>query len=227
MLPATVASPTYPWSRLHNEPIDWYQRFLKYGKPFGIEFTPARAYRLYQHDASRLLIASLESDGLTFWIQIAEQWHWATRAAESADEEQVITDAKWAARRLELLEADWNSASALRQMVAELTEQYVTFIADSFEEREEDAPYKPPVALQSILQTLKMSSELQRLALAMPTDIKETRQTGIALYLPKTEELNGPPIVLEQRSDSVPSNGDNDSGSPSGRELIEETGSGD
>lgn len=202
-----------PWSRLKNEPELWYGRFVKYAKPFGYQFTPERAYRLFQYDQSRLLAATLDSDGVVFWAKEAERWEWAERAKYSADEEAVITETIWRQRQLELLERDWELGNRIRGVVEEVVDQYSAYI-DTHEEGK-----RPSVSMQHLVQAAKLASDTQRITLAMPTEITEQRQNKVVMYLPEVED--GSDIISEQRSDNSSSNGDDDSSSPDSRKLIE------
>ncbi len=205
-----------PWIQLEGEPDLWYGRFVKYAKPFGYEFTSKRAYRLFQFDQSRALATTLDADALIFWEKEAERWDWEKRSKYSADEEAVITEAVWKQRQLELLERDWHLGDSLRNMVELVIKQFQSHI----ETTEEGA--KPKVSLQHVVAAAKLSSDTQRITLEMPTEIKEQRSKKVVLYLPKVEDTSdGPDIILEQRSDTISSDRDNDSSSPNSRKLIE------
>lgn len=209
-----------PWSRLKNEPELWYGRFVKYAKPFGYEYTTARAYRLFQFDQSRLLTTTLETDALVFWEKEAERWEWEKRTKYSADEEAVVTETIWRQRQLELLERDWQLGDNLREIGERVIKQYLSHI----EATEPGA--KPKVSLQHLVSAVKLASDVQRLTLEMPTEIVEQRKKQVVMYLPEVEEIfDGPDTILEQHSDDLSSNRDNDSNGPDSRKLIEAPGS--
>ncbi len=198
-----------PWSRLENEPELWYGRFVKYAKPFGYEFSPERAYRLFQFDQSRLLATTLDTDGVVFWAKEAERWNWETRAKYSADEEAVVTETLWRQRQLELLERDWELGSRLREVVESVVDQYSAYI----DEHEEGK--KPSVSMQHLVQAAKLASDTQRLTLAMPTEIIESRQNKIVAYLPEVED--GSDIIVESGN----GDGNDDSSSSDSRKRLE------
>jgi hypothetical protein len=206
-----------PWSRLENEPELWYGRFVKYAKPFGYEFTAARAYRLFQFDQSRQLATTLDTDGLVFWETEAERWNWETRAQYSADEEAVITETIWRQRQLELLERDWELGNRFRGLVEDVLDQYLGYV-----ELHEEGK-RPPISIQHLVQAAKLASDTQRLTLAMPTEITESRQNKVVMYLPNVEEekVDGSDIILDQYSESGSSDGDDDDSSSNSRKLIE------
>ncbi len=205
-----------PWSRLKNEPELWYGRFVKYAKPFGYEYTIKRAYRLFQFDQSRLLTTTLETDALVFWQKEAGMWEWEKRTKYSADEEAVVTETIWRQRQLELLERDWQLGDSLRGLVERVTEQYLSFIETTKEGS------RPSISLQHVVAAAKLASDTQRLTLEMPTEIKEQRSKKVVMYLPEVEETkDGSDTIFEQHSNTLSSNGNDDSSSSDSRKRIE------
>lgn len=205
-----------PWSRLENEPEMWYGRFVKYAKPFGYEFTTARAYRLFQFDQSRMLATTLDTDALVFWEKEADRWEWKKRSKYSADEEAVVTETIWRQRELELLESDWQLGDSLRAMVKLVVGQYQLYLETT------KPGAKPPVSLQHVVSAAKLASDTQRITLDKPTEITEKRSKKVVLFLPEVEEaIDGSHTISEQHSGSSSSNGNNDSSSPDSRKLIE------
>ncbi len=196
-----------PWSRLENEPDLWYGRFVKYAMPFGYDFTPDRAYRLFQYDQVRLLATTLDTDALVFWQKEADRWDWEHRAKYNADEETIVTQTIWRQRQLELLEQDWQLGNDLRGVVNTVLQQYELYLA----EHKDGA--KPGIGMQHLVTAAKQASDTQRLTLAMPTQIMETREKKqVVMYLPEVEEAQSESdVILEQRSDSSSSDGNNDS----------------
>ncbi len=205
-----------PWSRLENEPEMWYGRFVKYAKPFGYEFTTARAYRLFQFDQSRMLTTTLDTDALVFWEKEADRWEWKKRSKYSADEEAVVTETIWRQRELDLLERDWQLGDSLRAMVELVVKQYQSYLETT------KSGAKPPVSLQHVVSAAKLASDTQRITLDKPTEITEQRSKKVVLFLPEVEEIiDGSDTIFEQHSNGSSSNGNDDSSSSDSRKLIE------
>ena len=177
-----------PWEQQPDELPHWFQRFDKYARSLGKEFTVERAYRLYRTDNR-----DVSSDGLSLWRDYAIQYDWQRRAAEWADNEAFLRIRTWEERRQKLAEADWDSGHEMRAKALE----FLGEIAASKESRRFTdqkgqivVVKKVTVTAAQVAQLAKVGSDLQRLSVGEPTQNVNVKHEGVGIYLPETEEAD-------------------------------------
>jgi len=176
-----------PWEIQPGEPKHWFDRFDKYAKTFGYEFTPRRAFSMYSLDIANR--ANEASDSYTQWVHISTEWRWAERARDWAEDERSRRRAKWEDRRMQLMEDDWTDGGSLRKFAQDALGTLQLFKETGKGPNGEivlTAQVTPP----QVATLMKVSSELQRLALGEPTDIQgHNDQIGPAIYLPEVDHV--------------------------------------
>jgi hypothetical protein len=170
----------YSWYQTKDEPDLWYGRFYKYARPLGTEYTIQKAFTLYRLDAMRTK-TDTSTESAPVWSTIATQWNWEQRAKQWAEDDRLDTEIRWKARKLELLEEDWNLGGRLRKIVVRALED----ISEACEV--DDGEVKLKIPLSHISQAARASSELQRLAADAPTVITKTLTPQV--YLPQVEKV--------------------------------------
>ncbi len=91
------------------------------------------------------------------------------------------------------MEQDCVLGRNLRNIVNDVLEQYELYLAQHTEGN------RPSISIQHVVAAAKQASEVQRLTLAMPTQILEMREKKqIVMYLPEVEEIeSGTDIISE------------------------------
>jgi len=174
------------WEQLPDEPDHWFDRFNKFAKTLGPEFTVRRAYRLYKRDNPG------PEDGYDLWTEMSERWQWGERAREWSLEDRSDMTRLWEQRRRQLLDADWNTGARLRGVASDYLEllqkhKEVARVIDP-ETGIETVTLAVNITAGDLTRLLKIASELQRLGVGEPTTIQGTAQPGVGIYLPKEGE---------------------------------------
>jgi len=179
---------TVTWERQPEEPEHWYDRFYKYGRPLGYEFTVRRAYMLFRYNAAELgLTDILGQDAFDLWSDIAVKWQWEARAKAFAEAERVQRTVQWEKRRAQLADDDWDVGRALRDFAGQVLKATVPVKVMGTDEDGEDivAPVMSPTQL---IQVVKAASELQRLGAGQPTVItSQVENAAPTVYLPEVD----------------------------------------
>jgi hypothetical protein len=174
------------WEKQPNESDVWFSRFDKYAKPLGHEFTVQRAFNLYAFDMSRANIP-VQSNVVQIWASMALQYEWKARAGDWDDDESFRRRREWEQRRRDLADADWGTGGKLRDVATkyiEALEQYKV-VGQTPDGRQIVQVNLRPGELS---QLLKISSDLQRLAVGEPTEISGRNDNiGPAVYLPEMD----------------------------------------
>lgn len=164
-----------PWERQENEPRHWFDRFDRYAKSLGAEYSVKRAYSLFLADNPDNKDQTSQ-EALALWAQNAGLYEWAARASAWADEERAVTAAMWRRRKVDLLEKDWQQGERLRGLAQSLIEKFVNELNSN------DPQIK--LNLSQIATAAKVASDLSRLAAAEPTSIAGKANLKTNLYLP-------------------------------------------
>lgn len=176
-----------PWERQIDEPGHWFQRFDKYAKPLGAEFTPRRAYFLYRAEfAGDQAVAG--ENALPLWELSAGEWLWLKRAKEFASFESFQLQQQWNKRRMHLLEEDYKMSNALRTYAKSSLEQLQLFT----KVKSVTDPITGTITIvkrinfrpAELAQMAKIGSELGRLSVDLPTQITENTGPEVGIYLP-------------------------------------------
>jgi hypothetical protein len=174
----------YPWTQLKDEPDTWYNRFWKFARPLGPEYTIQKAFTLFRLESIRQRIDTSE-ESIQLWASVAKEWFWGARAKQWDEDDRLQTQILWQERKQELLEEDWLLGGKLRKVVSRALEDFETKV-EVLTQANGDKLVKLSVPLSHLAQASRAGSELQRLAANAPTAITEIRAPQI--YLPAVEE---------------------------------------
>jgi hypothetical protein len=173
-----------PWQRQPDEPGHWFDRFDRFARTQGYEYTLRRAYWLYlQANPDKGDI-----DAFPLWQEFSTKYDWQQRAKDYADFERDNLKSRWESRRRELLDEDWDTGGQLRKIAREFLDQ-----ANSLKEvsRSHDPETGETVVILAanftvgdLARLAKTGSELQRLGVGEPTSIQGTAKAGVGIYLP-------------------------------------------
>lgn len=173
------------WNQLPNEPDAWFDRFYRYGRPLGVEFTAKRAYLMYTRANKEVLNA--ETNALPLWSDIAYRWQWQARAKAWAAEERFIITQQWHQRRLELLEEDWSTGGDLRRLAVKFLATIDT-VRETGQDGDGNIVFELNITPGQLAQLMKTASELQRLGVGEPTEIHGRAEAGVGIYLPAADK---------------------------------------
>ncbi len=209
-----------PWDQEPGEPTKHFDRFVRY-KLIGPDRTLYSAYNQFK--------ARGGSEGRVFavpgaWRKIAKQWRWQERAEAWDAEQRRVEEAKWQARRAELREQEWGTATLLLDKVARMlsfpVEQTTRSVTSADGQTINTTIINPARwSFADAARLLDASSKVRRLAAEMETSHDVIEQTTswedelLAIYkdgkvtLERIEEEFGPNIAarISARSGILPS----------------------
>ena len=169
MLPST--EPVEPiWERLPNEPDEWFDRFDRYARPLGAEYTLPRAFRLWAREHQFEQGTAM----VQMWHSAAAEWNWAQRASAWSEQDRHEQKKKWDARRDEIREEDFAAATTLRRLVAAALTQAPDFIQTRREEVMVEGKKQIVVIkelkLADVIKALEAANKVARLSAEMNTE---------------------------------------------------------
>lgn len=165
------------WDRLPDEPEDWFDKFSKYARGLGHEFTVTKAFRLYATDFKHT------TDIMAHWSQQAHQWKWKERAKAWAEFDRLQRDMKWVARREQIREKDFQVSSSLHGIAEKIIAKAPDFIKTSRQETIDSNGVKTIVIRQELrldvaIKALEAASKIQRLSAELETNREVVENTG-------------------------------------------------
>jgi hypothetical protein len=175
------------WERLENEPDYWFDRFDRYARGLGYEYTVKRAWYMYRAALTRKLEANQTADDYPSWVDAANKYSWEVRAKGWAEYDRVQLRVLWEEKRKELAEEDWDTGKELRMFAKDVLQTF---------ELSRNAGVGPngeqylavTVTAGQLTQLLRTATDLQRLGIGEPTSITATTdRTGPQLYLPEVD----------------------------------------
>jgi hypothetical protein len=179
-----------PWERQENEPDRWFDRFDRFARTLGYEFSAKRSFWLWcQKNVDRSEVSDF---GL--WREMAVKYDWEARAKDWSDHDRSNLKEKWDSRRRELLDEDWDVGKKLRQTAIDFIEAFETMkeVQRTTTENDEGVVTETIVLAANftagdLARIAKVGSELQRLGVGEPTQIQGTAQPGVGIYLPRID----------------------------------------
>lgn len=196
-----------PWEQQPGEDIYWFNRFNKYAKTMGVDFTPRRAFRLWFEDQIR---ENKKPDPAEYplWVTAAEKYEWTSRSVAYASEDQKMLEILWRSRRLQLLEDDWRDSASLRGVARDFLDALP--LHKEVQTMEVDGVQQVMLALNitpgQLATLMKTASELARLSVNEPTVIAQAKGPNdkVGLYLPTLTDLSEPDPVPQSAVPGLP-----------------------
>jgi len=169
------------WDRRPEEPLEWFNRFDKYGRTLGAEFSTKHAFLLWRLDQHKKGVVVAGGD-LIIWAETAAKWGWDLRAKAWAEYDRTLRTVTWHQRRQQLMEDDWSDGNSLRAVGKEFLKALQVY-TEMGEDEEGNRIVKININPAQLPQLFRAATELQRLGLGEPTEIVQHQSPQI--YLPE------------------------------------------
>ena len=210
------------WERLPDEPPEWFDRFDRYARKLGYEYSVVRAFRLFSVAQPKLATA----ENPAVWSQNAHRYQWKERARAWSDFDRFYNEFQWQQRRAEVREADFTISEKLRALADKIVATSKDFLKSNRSE-EVDAKtgqkiviIRQEIRLDTAIKALETASRIQRLSAELETnrDVQEVHLKQKAYVLVSPDDWDDQPdkpvqaatvanTSVEGQAESTPSNG--------------------